>query len=152
MQKCDKFFHVTMQKRVRGILVDNGIVTLLKRTKKRETYYVFPGGGVEEGESVKQALKRELKEELGIDVNIKKLLTKQYSDQPLKNQIVYFYTCEITGGKMGSGKGPEYQLGNTYEGSREIVQFPISKIKNLNLLPKEVKELILREFLEKKYP
>lgn len=138
----------TMQKRVRGILVDKGIITLLKRVKKSETYYVFPGGGVEEGESVKQALKRELKEELGIDTNIKSLLTKKRFDRDETKQIEYFYICETAGGKLGSGKGPEYQSGNAYEGTHKVVQFPINKIKNLNLLPKEVKESVLREFLE----
>lgn len=139
----------TMQKRVRGILVDDGIITLLKRVKKSETYYVFPGGGVEEGESVKQALKRELKEELGIDANIRKLLTKKRFDRGKTKQIEYFYICETSSGKLGTGKGPEYQPGNSYDGTHEVVQFFINKMKDLNLLPEEVKELVLREFLEK---
>lgn len=139
-----------MQKRVRGILVDNGIITLLKRAKKSETYYVFPGGGVEEGESVKQALKRELKEELGIDANIKSLLIKKRFDRGKTEQIEHFYICEISGGKLGSGTGPEYQHGNRYDGTHEVIQFSINKIKDINLLPEEVKELVLREFGFKK--
>lgn len=34
----------------------------------------FPGGGVEQGESLKQALKREIKEEIGITVKEEKLI------------------------------------------------------------------------------
>jgi len=138
-----------MQKRVRGILVDGGVITLLKRVKKSEVYYVFPGGGVEEGESVLQALKRELKEEFGVEVKVKKLLAKKRFDREKTEQIEYFYVCETTGGKIGTGSGPEYQPGNEYNGTHEVVQFPINKIKNLNLLPEEVKELVMREFLEK---
>ncbi len=135
-----------MQKRVRGILVDKGTITLLKRVKKSEAYYVFPGGGVEKGESVRQALKRELKEELGIDVNIIKLLVKKRFDRGKTEQIEYFYICEKTGGKIGTGEGPEFQPGNEYDGTHEVVQFPINKIKDINLLPKEVKESVLREY------
>jgi 8-oxo-dGTP diphosphatase len=132
-----------MQKRVRGILVDKGIITLLKRVKKSETYYVFPGGDVEEDESVKQALKRELKEELGIDVNIRKLLVKKRFDRGKTEQIEYFYICEKTGGKIGTGECPEFQPGNEYDGTHEVVQFPINKIKTLRFLPEEVKESAL---------
>jgi mutator protein MutT len=139
-----------MQKRVRGILVDNGTITLLKRVKKGDIYYVFPGGGVEKGESVKQALKRELEEELGIDVNIKKLLTKKRFDREETKQIEYFYICETAGGKIGTGEGPEFQPGNKYDGTHEVVQSPINKIKTLRLLPEEVKELVLREYKFKK--
>lgn len=126
--------------------MDNGIITLLKRVKKGDIYYVFPGGSVEDGEGIKQALTRELKEELGIEVSIKKLLTKKRFDREEIGQIEYFYICEILGRKLGSGTGPEYQHGNAYDGTHEVVQFPMNKIKDLNLLPEEVKGLVLREF------
>ena len=47
--------------RVRGILIENEVITIIKRTRDGETFYVFPGGGVEKGETEEQALKREMK-------------------------------------------------------------------------------------------
>ena len=136
-----------MQKRVRGILIDGKTITLLKRVKKHEAYFVFPGGGVEKGESARQALKREIKEELGVDIKIKKLLVKKRFDRPEIEQIEYFYLCETIGGKLGTGKGPEYQPGNRYDGTHEIAKFPMNELKNLKLLPAEVKDLVLKEFI-----
>lgn len=53
---------------VRTIIgIDGKILVCKKRGKK---YYFLPGGHVEFGESAKEALKREIKEELGL--NIKK--------------------------------------------------------------------------------
>lgn len=52
---------------VRGIIKNNEGKVLVCR-KKGRNYYFFPGGHVEYGESAKNALARELKEELGVEI------------------------------------------------------------------------------------
>lgn len=46
-----------------------GEILLIQQSKgtNRPAYWLLPGGGVEFGESAEEALKRELKEELGLD-------------------------------------------------------------------------------------
>ncbi|MDO6444669.1 8-oxo-dGTP diphosphatase MutT [Colwellia sp. 1_MG-2023] len=53
-----------------GVIVSNGDVFLTKRLDHvhQGGKWEFPGGKVEEGESVSQALHRELQEEIAIDV------------------------------------------------------------------------------------
>lgn len=85
--------------RVRGILIENEVITIIKRTRDGETFYVFPGGGVEKGETEEQALKREMKEELGLDVLVKELVTKQNFGKPKSKECInFFYICEKKGG------------------------------------------------------
>ena len=48
------------------IIVDNEQVALIERVRDRHTYSVFPGGTVEEGETVEAAAIREAYEELGV--------------------------------------------------------------------------------------
>lgn len=55
------------KKVVVGIIVDNNEVYLLRHNKCKGLL-VFPSGKVEEGESIEEALIREMKEELNIDV------------------------------------------------------------------------------------
>lgn len=52
---------------VRGI-IENDEGKILVCQKKGRNYYFFPGGHVEYGESTKDALARELKEELDVDI------------------------------------------------------------------------------------
>ena len=51
---------------VRAIIQNKGKILVCKKVGKG--YYFFPGGHVELGESTKEALTRELKEELGLKI------------------------------------------------------------------------------------
>ncbi len=57
---------------VRAVLTHNQKILLVK--KKTKTFYFLPGGHIKFGESAKRALRRELKEETGMDVVIGKYL------------------------------------------------------------------------------
>ena len=65
-----------MIKVVGAVLIKDQKIFLAKRAaqlKNFPNYYEFPGGKIEEGETPKEALKRELKEELQINVNIENI-------------------------------------------------------------------------------
>ena len=56
---------------------NNGIILIQRIKGNKENlqeYYVIPGGGQEEGETIEQATLREVKEELGIEIE----LTQKY--------------------------------------------------------------------------
>ena len=85
---------------VRGLVVTDKGLAVIYRKKKSESgvseYYVIPGGGVEENEEITQALKRELREELNIEVNVKDLAFVVDAD----NRIEYFYNCDFISGSF----------------------------------------------------
>ena len=59
-----------------AIIVQEGKIALIKRIREEETYYVFPGGGIEEGETPEEATKREVYEELGVHIQVEHLIAK----------------------------------------------------------------------------
>jgi len=81
-----------------------GIITKYKKillVKVRRTgKYFFPGGAVELGEKNKNALRREVKEETGIDVDVKSLMKVQenffYYDPEdwASHNFSFFYFCK----------------------------------------------------------
>ncbi|MBN2423710.1 MAG: 8-oxo-dGTP diphosphatase MutT [Calditrichaceae bacterium] len=59
-------------------------------------YWEFPGGRIEEGESPEQALQREIKEELDIDIAVGDFLWRGVFEYDIKVVDIAFYACKLT--------------------------------------------------------
>lgn len=60
--------------RVTGVLIEEDKILLVKQKVNDKRNWSLPGGKAERGETLEQALIREMKEETGLDVEINKLL------------------------------------------------------------------------------
>lgn len=65
-----------------------------------EGMWEFPGGKIEPGESREDALKREIQEELGVDIYIKELLCTTEYDYPTFHLTMHCYLCSVTSGEI----------------------------------------------------
>ena len=65
-----------------------------------EGMWEFPGGKIELGETHEMALKREIQEELGIDISIEELLCTTNYDYPSFHLTMHCYLCSIAAGKI----------------------------------------------------
>lgn len=106
-------------------------------------YYTFPGGGKEEGETIEEGTKREIKEEFGINVEIIKQL--YYLKNEEKEE--YFFICKYIDGKFGTGEGPEFSGDPKYAHRGQYLPEIIKKeeVKNITLLPDEIKEKLVQD-------
>ncbi|MGN0974175.1 MAG: NUDIX hydrolase [Bacilli bacterium] len=71
-----------------GILKDNEKLLVVKRNENDNLYpgaWEFPGGHLEDGETLKQGLKRELQEEIGFIDNFEPIITHYYDEVKEKN-------------------------------------------------------------------
>ena len=59
----------------------------------------FPGGKLEPGESPEEALARELREELSIEVKVGRVMDAVFCRYPDRDVLVLFYRCEILSGE-----------------------------------------------------
>lgn len=65
-----------------------------------EGMWEFPGGKIEPGESRELALKREIQEELGIDITIDKFMCTTDYDYPSFHLTMHCYLCSIASGEI----------------------------------------------------
>ena len=65
-----------------------------------EGMWEFPGGKIEPGESRESALKREIQEELGIDITINKFLCTTDYDYPSFHLTMHCYLCSVKSGMI----------------------------------------------------
>lgn len=60
--------------RLTGILLEDDRVLLVKETLRERSRWNLPGGGLEMGETLEEGLRRELREETGLEVHVGELL------------------------------------------------------------------------------
>ena len=82
-----------------ALLFDKGRVFAAKRGDSPYSYvahkYEFPGGKIEEGETPENALKRELKEELDLEVAVGGLYARHTFEYPDFIITLSLYECEM---------------------------------------------------------
>ena len=77
---------------------DKFFIAQRNKNKHMGLSWEFPGGKVEEGESFETALKREIKEELNIEIDVKdKLGEENYQDEKINVKLHYFICSHISG-------------------------------------------------------
>ena len=82
-----------------AVIERNGKYLVSRRMREDENVWEFPGGKVEQGETLEQSLQREISEELGMDVEAGdeiKVVKASRGDDTLE---IHFFECRITAGK-----------------------------------------------------
>ncbi len=62
-------------------------------------WWEFPGGKIEEGESHEKALRREMMEELGVEVEVGELIKSVEYDYPKFRLHMHLYHCNVCAGE-----------------------------------------------------
>ena len=117
----------------RAIILHGGKMLVVRH--KESNFVALPGGHLEYGEDLKESLKREIIEELGVEPEISRLLyINTYQEKGLTQYVEFFF--EVT-------NGDKYldveKLNRTH--AHELAEIVwISSSDNVHFLPKKLKE------------
>jgi len=98
---------------VDALIVSDGKIMLAKRNiEPFKGYWALPGGAINFGETIDEALNRNLKKELGINPVAKRLIgnIEHYPDGPYKHSISMVYVVKFTGQLKAKDQADELQF------------------------------------------
>ena len=120
----------------RVILLKDNAVLLIKRVKNDRTYYVFPGGKAEVGETPEMTAMREAYEELGVQVELGDCFeTVRFSEVQQ-----YYFLATIVGGELGTGQAEEFTTG---EGTYELEWLLVEELNKYPIIPVEIVDRLM---------
>jgi len=119
------------------ILKNNKLLTIKRKTEPWPGMYGLPGGHIKEEENKIRALKREIKEETGLEVEISEsdFLETGMLKYKLRRFKVFFYKAKIVGGKESPQKKEVEEI--KWLGFNEFIQ----NLKEFGLSSRETKRL-----------
>jgi tRNA(adenine34) deaminase len=127
--------------RASALIVEHGAVAVIERRRAGRLYYVFPGGGVEPGETLAAAAIREAGEELGLRVEIR----GHVADVWYEGRLQRYFRAEVVGGVFGTGQGREIVgLGPADRGTYAPIWAPLADLPGLPVYPRAVADLLAR--------
>jgi 8-oxo-dGTP diphosphatase len=142
-----KIYGNRLRVRVCGLCWDHDTLLLVNhKSLTSSDFWAPPGGGVEYGESLENALKREFLEETGLQIDLLKFCFGcEFIQDPL-HAVELFFLVKQVGGELLSGYDPELQVIRAVKffSNEEIDSIPVNlshgifkvagKAKNLHQL------------------
>lgn len=126
----------------RGVIIDQGHILLCKTLDLPVSFYFLPGGHVEHGESVCDAVLRELKEETGANCLIKRFLGRlEYSFEPGHSSICHNHEYNFIFELESEYLKIEKQIPQ-FEDHIELIWAPLHQLSEIDFRAEPLRELV----------
>ncbi|MCW3794600.1 NUDIX domain-containing protein [Paenibacillus sp. LS1] len=132
----------------KAVIVQDGRLLVIRLEDQYGTAYVFPGGGQEKGEELKDAVARECLEEIGQAVNVGELLhIREYIGKNHEfaewdadiHQVEFYFACSLI--------DPEaivFEGSNPDNNQVAVEWIALEDLSQIRLYPKTIGELLLK--------
>lgn len=139
---------------VKAVIIRRGKLLVLRKRKGGDVFYVLPGGGQDHGETLEEALLREVHEEAGARVTAGDLLfVREYrgrnhefrDDHHHVHQVEFFFRARL---KPGS----EPKQGKAPDSLQEAIEWiSLAELARKNFYPKSLRKILAGASVKKIY-
>ncbi|NUU76099.1 NUDIX domain-containing protein [Paenibacillus xylanilyticus] len=139
----------------KAVIIHDGRLLVIRLEDQYGTAYVFPGGGQEKGEELKDAVARECLEEIGQAVTVGELLhIREYIGKNHEfaewdadvHQVEFYFECTLkdAGATVFEGSNPDdHQVA--------VEWIALEDLPSVRLYPKTIGELLLKRLPSRIY-
>lgn len=130
----------------KAVIIKDSQLLTVKCRDRLGLYYLLPGGGQEQGETLHETLTREVKEEAGVDIKIGELkFIREYIGKNHEfaehdsgtHQVEFMFLCEIRGDcEPKNGPVPD-------EGQLGVEWIELDKLMEYRFYPKALRERLM---------
>ncbi|HCD51048.1 MAG TPA: NUDIX hydrolase [Balneolaceae bacterium] len=126
--------------RVCGLLFREGRLLLVKLHSPvtNKDLWIPPGGGLEFGESLHTALKREFKEETGLTIKVGELLHINEMIKAPYHALEFYFNVDLIEGKLTLGYDPEHSPNDQL--LKDIRYFSPDELSGIECAPDYIKQ------------
>lgn len=128
--------------RAGGIVVHDNKVLMIHRIRGEQEYYVFPGGGVDVGETVHQGIVREIMEETSQTVTVEHIL---YHLDFTDDSDQYYGLCRYIGGGALKLNGPEIAH-QSATNQHNPIWVPIDDLPHMTVYPANIRDWFVADY------
>jgi len=140
-----------MGKAARAIIIENDKILVMHRSKEGSEYFTLVGGRVNEDESLEDGVKREVREETGLEV----INTQQvfYEEHPEPYNHQYIFLCEVSphGDVSLQEYSEENMLNRLQTNIHTPIWVPVNSFGHLPFRTPQLQEAIVKS-LSKGFP
>ena len=143
----------------RAILLHREHVLLIRAEDPGRTWYFLPGGLVKHGETLEQACAREVQEETGLRVHVRRPLylrefiaerhQRRSVHMPNQHHVIgLLFLCELEGADRDESfdKLGTFTPDEGAKGVKGIEWIPLSKVAEIEIMPPHIGEALLGDF------
>ncbi|WP_339168250.1 NUDIX domain-containing protein [Paenibacillus sp. FSL R5-0341] len=132
----------------KAVIVQDGRLLVIRLEDQYGTAYVFPGGGQEKGEELKDAVARECLEEIGQAVNVGELLhIREYIGKNHEfaewdadiHQVEFYFACSLI-----DPEATVFEGSNPDDHQVAVERIALEDLSQIRLYPKTIGELLLQ--------
>jgi 8-oxo-dGTP pyrophosphatase MutT (NUDIX family) len=130
--------------RVAIVLEHERKVLIVMHDKGGRSYWVFPGGRLQHGETLEECGRRELREETHIDIRVGPLLYVSDRTSGETKEVNLFFRGYIDSGSPSLGIDPE--AGKEGAVLKNLAFVTADELQRMDVLPPEIKEAVLEDW------